>query len=207
MLLLGLSGCPTSNSPKTRTPEDFGDATAGDEPVPIGEAKKKPAPATEDAPEISRSRGTKGGVIVLWPRVWPRKDEDPASVEIATRVQKRLEALSRRAAGSRSIEVRPSPERSCPQDGCEATSVSAVIVTRGKGCAVAALVGGPGKSPSRFVPWAGAVTFTSETVPFREPPEEQVKVSDYASCEKLLEGTEAQDAAIAKAITGLLPGG
>lgn len=202
--MLGLAGCPTGAP--TRTPEDFGAPTEGDEPVPLS-GKPKHDDHANDAPEISRSRGTRGGVVVLWPRVWPKGKDEAATAELAGKVQKRLEALARRAAGSRTIEVRPAPERACPKEGCEATSVSAVVVVRDKACALVAVVGGPGVSPSRILPWAGKVELTPDTVPFREPPEEQVKVVDHVPCATMLDGLEDADSAITRYIVGLMPGG
>jgi hypothetical protein len=204
--LLCLTACPPEQP--VRTAEDFGPPTQGDTKEDMGLASDKPAaPAKEDAPEVSRSTGPKGGVLVFWPRVWPRDDADPRTRELSVQVQKKMEALARRAAGTRTIEARPEPERVCPSEGCQATTVGAVLVLRDKACAVVAVVAGPGTSPSRLLPWAGKAKFGQESVPFREPPEEQVKVEDYVACDKLLDGTENQDAAIAKYIAGLLPGG
>jgi hypothetical protein len=198
-----IAGCPPEQP--VRTAEDFGPPSASEEHEPP--AAKEAPPPKEDAPEVSRSKGPKGGVVVFWPRIWPRDDADPATRALATRVQQKLQALAKRAAGARTVEIRPEPERVCPRDGCEATTVGAVLVLRDKACAVVAVVAGPGTSPSRLLPWAGKAKFGQESVPFREPPEEQVKVEDYVACDKLLDGTENQDAAIAKYIAGLLPGG
>lgn len=199
-----LTGCPTEPGP--RAPDDFGEASHGDDPVPIGtSSKKEEAPAEDAAPEISRSRGPKGGVVVLWPRVWPKSD-DAATRELVTKVQTRLQTLAKRAAGARTVEVRPEPERSCPKKGCEATSVSAVVVVRDKACAVVAFVAGPGTSPGHLLPWAGKVQLTSDVVAFRDPPEEQVKVVDHVPCATVLDGIEDADAALARYIAGLLPG-
>lgn len=205
LLCLGLTACPPEQA--ARTPEDFGPPTQGDR-EDIGLAADKPAPAPkEDAPEVSRSTGPKGGVLVFWPRVWPRDDADPHARELSVQVQKKMEALARRAAGTRTIEARPEPERVCPSDGCQATTVGAVLVMRDKACAVAAVVAGPGKSPARILPLAGKMTLTSETVPFREPPEEMVKVTDYVACDKMLQGIEQREADVARYIAGLMPGG
>jgi hypothetical protein len=207
LALLSLAGCPTEDGPKARTPEDFGPATEGDTPVPIGEAANKPNDHANDAPEISRSRGPKGGVVVLWPRVfWPKGDE-AVSRELATKVQRRLGELAKRAVGARSIDVRPEPEKVCPQEGCIATSLGAVIVVRDKACAVVATAAGPNASPWHLLPWAGKAQLAKDTVPFRDPPEDQVKIVDYVACDKLLEGTEDKDAELARYIAGLMPGG
>lgn len=206
MLLLSLVGCPTGDDKPSKTAEDFGNPSLGDDPVPIGSGKTKKDDHKNDPPEISRSRGTKGGIVVLWPRIWPHGD-DAATRDVTVKVQQRLDALAKRAAGNRSIDVRPEPERSCPKEGCEATSVSAVIVVRDKACAAVAVVAGPGTSAGHILPWAGKVELTKETVAFRDAPEEQVKVKDYVPCATLLDGREDNEAAIARYITGLLPGG
>lgn len=199
-----LTGCPTE--PPPRAPEDFGEASRGDDPVPIGTSSKKEEAAAEDAaPEISRSRGPKGGVVVLWPRVWPKSD-DATTRDLATKVQQRLQVLAKRAAGARTVELRPEPERACPKKGCEATAVSAVVVVRDKACAVVAFASGPGTSPGHLLPWAGKVELASDVVPFREPPEERVKVVDHVPCATVLDGVDDADAALARYIAGLLPG-
>lgn len=204
LLLLALTGCPTEDGKRTRTPEDFGVSSNG-ESVPLDDGRPKAIDHTHDAPEISRSRGTKGGVIVLWPRIWP--ETGPKAHDLAAKVQARIAELAKRAAGARTMDIRPDPERSCPLEGCEATSVSAVIAVRGESCALVAFAAGPGTSPGHLLPWAGKVTLTSDTVAVRDPPEKQVKVVDYVKCDTLLDGVEERETAIARYITGLMPGG
>jgi hypothetical protein len=160
---------------------------------------------TEDAPEISRSRGEKGGVVVLWPRIWPRDDKSPEVHEMATRLQQQLKAIAEKAAPGRPIDVRPEPERVCPRDGCNAATLGAILIHRDKACAAVAFVSGPGTSPGRLLPWAGGIKLASETVPFREPPEEQVSVEDYASCAKLLDRVSDREKAITEYLKGLVP--
>jgi hypothetical protein len=200
-LLLSLAGCPTE--PPARTPEDFGTAeTSASETTTA--APPTPPPASGDAPEISRSRGEKGGVVVFWPRIWPKSD-DPAVKDLATKLQQKLKEMAEKAVPGRPIDVRPEPERVCPRDGCAATTVGAVLIHKNKACAAVAVVSGPGTSPGRILPWSGAVKLAQESVPFREPPEEQVTVDDFGSCAKLMEGTAERDAAITQYIKGLTP--
>src|SRR5262245_3461970 len=80
-LVVVLCGCPVvgDEKPKTKTPEDFGDPTTGT-PVAVGPAIERDH--SNDPPEVSRSRGQRGGVVVLWPRVAPSGDT-PAAHEIA----------------------------------------------------------------------------------------------------------------------------
>jgi len=113
--------------------------------------------------------------------------------------------LSHRTAGNRSIDVRPEPERVCPPEGCQATSVGAVIVIKDTTCALVAVIAGPGKSAAHLVPWAGKVELTQDTVPFREPPEGRVKVRDWVSCATLLDGRENDETVISRQIAKLMP--
>lgn len=136
-----------------------------------------------DSPEISRSAGVQGGVVVLWPRILPRS-EDPAVVELATLVQARLATLAR--AGAEAVDQRPAPERVCPKaNGCAAASVGAIIARKDKGCAVVALVSRPGISPAQLLPWAGRVRLKNSTAAFRDPPENEVIVEEFVPCDKL----------------------
>src|SRR5207247_816261 len=102
--------------------------------------------------------------------------------EIAGRIQKRLASIVARALPGRSVDVRPEPERACPRVGCSAIAVGAVLSRSGNGCAVAALVSAPGASPFRIVPWAGKMRLRNPSVPFRQPPEQEISVEDYQSC-------------------------
>jgi hypothetical protein len=138
-----------------------------------------------DSTEISRSVGAPGGVVVLWPRIVPRS-EDPATLAMAEQVESRLAALARKTAGD-SVDKRPSPERVCPKDGgCRAASVGAVIAVKDKGCALVAVVSAPGIGPQKLVPWAGTVKLRSSEAPFREPPENEITVTEFVPCEKLV---------------------
>ena len=55
-------------------------------------------PIRHDSPEIAKSRGDKGGYIVLWPRIVPKADDDETR-EIASLLQARLRAMAERGAG------------------------------------------------------------------------------------------------------------
>lgn len=157
-----------------------------------------------DAPEISRSTGEAGGVVVLWPRILP-KSEDPKVLELATRVQARLERIAGKASSN--VDRRPSPERVCPKgEGCRAASLGAVLATKGGGCAVVALIGPPGVKPVQLVPLSGTVKLDAETSPFREPPENLVVVQEFVPCDKLLADLDSNvtlegEENVAKALT------
>ena len=179
MLLAGSAlGCSVSTVPSKPL-------SSGPEPQP--ELSKRTAvhhqSGGSDSPEISRSVGTPGGVVVLWPRVLPRS-EDPAVLELARLVQDRLATLARTSGDP--IDRRPAPERVCPKgEGCSAASVGAIVAIKDKGCAVIALVSNPGISPTQLIPWAGRVKLRNPTAVFRDPPENEVTVEEFVPCEKL----------------------
>jgi hypothetical protein len=182
---------PTPEPPRTTTVDDS----------PTGNLRSTPS---REAPEISRSTGVEGGVVVFWPRLAPRSI-DPEARELAAKLQARVAEVARKAAPGRSVEVRPEPERVCPRTGCAAVTVGILLARRGDSCAALALVSGPGTSPAHLLPWAGQVKLRSDVVPFREPAESQVSVDDYVPCAGLIERLGAREAEITEYIRGLLP--
>lgn len=152
-----------------------------------------------DAPEISRSAGEEGGVVVFWPRVVPRTD-DVAIRGIAGQLQKTVADLTAKALPDRKRDVRPEPERVCPQAGCKAMTVGVLLTPSGGGCAAMALVAGPGQAPTRIVPWVGLVELKSEQVPFRDPPENAVTIKDMVKCKNVLGKVSEKEADVIKAI-------
>jgi hypothetical protein len=152
--------------------------------------------------------GEPGGFVVLYPRlVLPRSAAgqvpDSELKSIAAQLQQRLVEIAKRARPNAKIDVRPEPERVCPRSGCKAASLGAVVTRAGAGCAAVALVSAPGTSPQRLVPWAAQMQLKQPTVPFREPPERAVGVSDYVRCGNLVKDAAAQDAAVEKAVKEL----
>lgn len=156
-----------------------------DDAQPAKAAPDAPAPKNADGPHISRSVGEKGGLVVFWPRVIPKTD-DAKTHALAKTLQDELVKLAEKKYGDE-IDVRPEPERVCPQSGCEAATLGVLLAHGGGGCTAVALVSKPGKSPARLVPWAGVVTLKAEEVPFREYPESQVKIRDAVPCDQLLD--------------------
>ncbi len=160
-----------------------------------------------DAPEISRSVGSANGIIVMWPRIVmsrsgpPKPDAETRAV--AGKLQARLAELTRRGAAGKTVEVRPEPERVCPRSGCKAVSVGILLARSGKGCAAAALISGPGTGPARIVPWLAKVSTNRTSVPFREPPEQAVSVSDYVPCASVATAA-GSDEDVAKALSEVL---
>jgi len=152
-------------------------------------------PSSGDAPEISRSAGVDGGIVVLWPRV-RSKELSP----IAAQIQQRLVAIAQRAAPGRAVDVRPEPERVCPRPGCKAISIGAALMQNGDACAVVALVSANGPSDQVLVPWVGDMILKSPVAAFREPPESQVQVKDYARCTTVVGDLGAREQDIEAAI-------
>jgi hypothetical protein len=140
--------------------------------------------ASGDGPQISRSVGVDGGVVILWPRVIP-KSSAAVPRNAAWVVQQHLIRLVAAALPGRPVDIRPEPERVCPQAGCKGVAVGALVVHNNMGCAVVALVSGPGRSPQTLVPWGGLVELRQPQVPFREPPESFVTIRDFQRCDGL----------------------
>lgn len=187
------------DTPET-APHGSGYATGTPRAATPGAPAPAPAPATDtpvvsnDAPEISRSAGSAGGVVVLWPRiVQPRgaPPPDAALHAVAARVQGELGRIAGKRGGP--VDVRPDPERVCPKSGCAATRLGAMVTRAGTGCAVVAIVGRPGATPARLVPWVGRITLTQTEVPFRSPPESVVHVEDYVPCDQIDLSAHAAD--------------
>jgi hypothetical protein len=182
---------------------------SGDDPPAPGMQQLAPTIDQSDAPEISRSVGSANGVLVLWPRIVmsrsgpPKPDAETRA--IAGKLQARLAELVRRAAPGKSVEVRPEPERVCPRSGCKAVSVGVVLARAGKGCAAAALISGPGTTPARIVPWLAGMTVNRTSVPFREPPEGALDITDYAPCAAVASAS-GSDQDVVKALSEAVSG-
>lgn len=140
------------------------------------------ASAAGDAAEISRSRGKKGGAVVLWPRLVP-ESADPVLADQAARVQ----ALLAQAVGQQApaVDVRPAPERVCPLIGCRAASVGLLLGHQDGGCVAVAVVGPPGPEAQTLVPLAGSVEMVDPALPFRAAPEGKLIVREFVPCTEL----------------------
>lgn len=152
-----------------------------------------------DAPEISRSAGIPNGVVLLWPRIIP-STEVPNSRELAAQVQRQVEAFVHRALPGWPVDVRPEPERVCRMAGCEGVSIGALLVRKQQGCVIVALVSGPGTVPAQLVPWVGEVTLKNKTAPFRQPPESQLTITDYAACAEVVNAMPQKEEAALTAL-------
>jgi hypothetical protein len=140
--------------------------------------------AASDGAEISRSRGPRDGIVVLYPRVVPPTD-DPVVAALATTLQERVAAAVRRAAPSAPVDVRPAPERVCPQSGCRGLSIGLMLGHDAGGCAALAVVGPPGPVDQGVVTLAGEVTVADGAVPFRTPPETRAVVHEFVPCSQI----------------------
>lgn len=150
-------------------------------------------------PEISRGVGVEGGVVLLWPRIIP-SSESPQTKQDAAFVQSQLRAAVARALPGVSVDVRPDPERVCPQKGCTGVAVGSVLMHKEAGCAVVATLSRPGQSEQRLIPMAGALSLAANTVPFREPPESYVTIHDFDRCVDLGPNLELRMAAFEAAL-------
>lgn len=139
------------------------------------------------SPEISKSRGEAGGIVLLYPRIIPSSERERLRGP-AKALQDRLHTMLKEAYPGRPIDVRPEPERVCMRTGCLADSVGVLIAVKDDNCVAIAIVSDPGKSPQRLMPWAGLVT-TALQVPFREPPESHLQIREFVDCDALPEAT------------------
>lgn len=169
-------------------------------PVALAALMPAAAFAGADGDEISRSRGRKGGVVVLYPRMVP-DTVDPSMTALAGQLQQRLAASATRAVDDRPVDVRPAPERVCPQQGCKAASVSAFVGHHDGGCAVVAMVGSPGPSNRQLFPLVGTVNLQSAVTTFRQPPERLIVVTEFVPCTEVVGALDlgAVEAAISSA--------
>ena len=183
---------------KTDTGSKAGEAKSPDAVEEKVEAKTQ-LDCSQMGKRISCSVGEEGGVLLLWPRIIPAS-EDPQIKALAGRLQARLNAAVKRVAPRKPIDVRPEPERVCPQSGCKANSVGVLLVHQDKGCAAVALLGEPGQSPVTMVPWGGRVDLKTPEIAFRDYPESHVIIRDFAPCDKLIDALFAKESALEEAL-------
>ncbi|NUN16059.1 MAG: hypothetical protein HUU55_20725 [Myxococcales bacterium] len=169
-----VSACGKGRKPDT-TPETQSHTTANQAAAKAYEANPN------DDPRISRSRGEKGGVVVLYPRIFPATS-DSTMETIAQSIHFRLRKMVETALPGRPVDMRPAPERECPKAGCLAVSVGAVLAHKDGGCVVGVLLGAPDTAPRTLVPWAGGFTVKAPSIPFREPAESYIEIADFANC-------------------------
>ena len=150
-------------------------------------------------PEISHSKGVAGGIVVLWPRIIPGTIAEE-NAGIAAQVQAKVKALAEKALPGRAIDVRPKPERVCPKAGCDAVSINVLFTKNSTACVAVALINAPGTSSTKLIPWGGGVELKSDTIQFRDMPENFVKIKDYVPCDQLITSMAEQDQFIEAAL-------
>ena len=156
----------------------------------------------EAGAEISRTRGSSRGIVVLWPRVVPPTD-DPAIQDLAGRMRDRLYAAAAKVVPYRRVDVRPSPQRVCPRSGCRAPAVSVMIGHREGGCVIVGFLHPPG--PVDPHPWAiGGQVDLLATLDFRDPPERSIVVREFLPCAYVESGFD--EAAVVEGLRALSSG-
>ena len=153
--------------------------------APAGSEEAEAARLLRLEASISQSRGKKGGVVVMWPRVIPHTLDREVAAQAAV-LQARLVEVAERAAPVAPRDVRPDPERVCPRDkGCKAVSLGMLIGQQDGGCVAIGLLGRPGLLDRELIPLAGEVELATDTVPFRASPEDAVTVREFVPCSQL----------------------
>jgi hypothetical protein len=134
---------------------------------------------------VLTTRGRRGAVMVLWPRVVPHA----ASAELeatAGAVQRRLDGVVSKAFPLVARQLAPAPQRVCARPrGCKGPTVGVLIGQEGGGCVAVGWVGEPGTGPMHLVPLAGEVTLSASTLPFRAHPEDAVTIDEFVPCATL----------------------
>ncbi len=156
-------------------------------------------PETTEEKHISKSLGEAGGLLIFWPRIIPR-DIVEQNHELAAALQRHTRTVVQRNLPGHSLDIRPEPERVCPQGGCKAPSIGILLSRKQQGCLVLALIAKPGESATKIVPWAGEVRLKADTVAFREYPEMQITVADYVPCTSLLSKMDENEAVVIRAL-------
>lgn len=134
---------------------------------------------------VLETRGRRGTLMVLWPRVIPRTDAGELDA-VAGTVQRRIDAIVSKTLPLRPRQLAPAPQRVCSRPrGCKGPSVGVLIGQSGGGCVAVGWVSGPGAGPQYLVPLAGEVTLSTSTLPFRAHPEDAVTVREFVPCDTL----------------------
>lgn len=206
LLSAPLAGCgPTARAPEpaAEAPTTPPPAQPPSTPPPAARPAVTPGPGAIQGgigPEtISDEGGDAKGVVVLWPRVIPSATADSRDA-IAISAQARMSGVVATALPGRPITLRPKPQRSCPQGGCAGLSVGLLLAHVDEGCAAAALIGGPGRSARRIIPWAGRFELKAMQYEFRGLPEEQLTIKEMVPCADLVRAMAERDGAVSEAL-------
>lgn len=189
-------GTAGTTDPNTNPDPGTGTGTPGG---PGGVVAGSPNDSRFLGPEISHSKGAAGGIVVLWPRIIPGTIAEE-NTAIATQVQAKVKALAEKALPGRPVDVRPKPERVCPKAGCDAVSINVLFTKNSTACVAVAIINAPGTSSTKLIPWGGGVELKSDTIQFRDMPENFVKIKDYVPCDQLITSMAEQDQFIEAAL-------
>lgn len=181
------------------TPGDTQAGGAGQDGTPPGVVAGSPNDTRFLAPEISHSKGVAGGVVVLFPRIIPSTIA-AENQSYGQQLQQKMKQLVEKALPGKPIDVRPAPERVCPKAGCDAMSINVLFTRQNNSCVAVALINGPGVSQTKMVPWGGEVELKADPIAFRDPPENFVKIKDYATCDQLIHEMTKQDGFVEAAV-------
>lgn len=207
----GTAGGPTLGDPNAGGGTDpnapAGTGPNGQDSTTTGTGQTTPAVAGGPndnrfiAPEISHSKGVPGGIVVLYPRIIPTTIAGE-NAALATQIQAKVRAVAEKALPGRPIDVRPSPERVCPKAGCEGVSINVLFSRSSTACVTVAIINGPGTSMTKLIPWGGSVEFKTgtDTIQFRDMPENFVKIKDFQPCDQLTTVMADQDQFIEAAL-------
>lgn len=193
---LGALDTPQRATGPAATP-DVAQPTPDPQPAAANKVVERPALRTDA--RVSASAGGTGDVTVLWPRIIPA-DPAGARTQQALALQKRLESVADVELMGWGQDVRPAPERVCPQAGCKGLALGVLLVHNGAGCAAVALVSQPGRAPTRLIPWVGELTLKRDMIPFREPPESEVIIRDFVPCTELAQRLSEREPAVKEAV-------
>ena len=199
-LLVSIWAAGSCSKPWVPPPsEPVGETGSGTEQPPTDPAAGGKASLGSKPTTVSESAGKKGGVVVLWPRVIPSKYGTPIRM-LSAQVQRHMAEMVGRVLPGRSVDVRPEPQRVCPQGGCDGVAFGVLLVHHGDGCAAVAFVGERGRSHRQLFQWAGNLRLKATLVPFRNPPENYVTIADYAPCNGLVEAMALRQDSIIDAL-------
>lgn len=85
-------------------------------------------------------------------------------------------------------------------------TVGALLIRKKSSCVIVGLFSPAGKAPAMLVPWVGEMDLKTNVVPFREPPESQVKIRDWAPCAEIDARLDSGKDALVKAVRAAASG-
>src|SRR5258708_39334558 len=123
--LLVLQACGGASTAEPKSPDPNPPAATAHAAPSATTPTTMATPSSTDAPEISRSVGVDGGVVVLWPRI-PGSAKDPDARQVAAKIEVRLAGIGARALPRPRMDAPPGPGRLRRPVGVAAISRGAV---------------------------------------------------------------------------------